>query len=68
MTRQKEQEDYAEKTRGEIGMGNQMTALGFKTGGRHQTSLASLRGPEGERVQLIIFEEVLVMCKSCDLD
>ena len=69
MTRQKEQEDYAEKTtRGEIGTGNQMTALGFKTGGRHQTSLASLWGPEGERVQLIIFEEVLVMCISCDLD
>ena len=37
MTRQKEQEDSAEKT-------NQMTALRFQTGGRHQTSPASLRG------------------------
>ena len=33
-----------EKTREEIGKGNQMTALRFQTGGRHQTSPASLRG------------------------
>ena len=33
MTRQKEQEDKAEKTRKEIGKGNQMTALRFQTGG-----------------------------------
>ena len=33
-----------EKTREEIGKGNQMTALRFHTGGRHQTSPASLRG------------------------
>ncbi len=32
MTRQKEQEDQAEKTRQEIGKGNQMTALRFQTG------------------------------------
>ena len=32
MTRQKEQEDQAEKTREEIGKGNQMTALRFQTG------------------------------------
>ena len=44
MTRQKEQEDKAEKTREEIGKGNQMTALRFQTGGGHQTSPASLRG------------------------
>ena len=31
MTRQKEQEDQAEKTREEIGKGNQMTALRFQT-------------------------------------
>ena len=43
MTRQKEQEDQVEKTREEIGKGNQMTALRFQTGGRHQTSPAALR-------------------------
>ena len=32
------------KTREEIGKGNQMTALRFQTGGRHQTSPASLQG------------------------
>ena len=42
MTRQKEQEDQAEKTREDIGKGNQMTALRFQTGGRYQTSPASL--------------------------
>ena len=31
-------------TREEIGKGNQMTALRFQTGERHQTSPASLRG------------------------
>ena len=46
MTRQKEQKDQAEKTREEIEKGYQMTALRFQTGGRHQTSPASLRGPE----------------------
>ena len=44
MTRQKEQKDQAEKTREEIGKGNQMTALRFQTGRGHQTSPASLRG------------------------
>ena len=48
MTRQKKQENYAkkqqQKTREEIGKGNQMTALRFQTGGRHHTSLAYLRG------------------------
>ena len=33
------------KTREEIGKGNQMTALRFQTGGKHQTSPASLWGP-----------------------
>ena len=40
MTRQKEEEDYAEKRKqkqktrdDEIGKGNQITALGFQTGG-----------------------------------
>ena len=32
------------RTREEIVKRNQMTALRFQTGGRHQTSLASLRG------------------------
>ena len=32
------------RTREEIAKWNQMTALRFKTGGRHQTSPASLRG------------------------
>ena len=32
------------KTREEIAKWNQMTALRFQTGGRHQTSPASLRG------------------------
>ena len=32
------------RTREEIAKWNQMTALRFQTGGRHQTSLASLRG------------------------
>ena len=49
MTRQKEQEDQAEKTREEIGKGNQMTALRFQTGARHQTSPASLGGLLVER-------------------
>ena len=34
------------KTREEIGKGNQMTALRFQTGERHQTSPASLEGAE----------------------
>ncbi len=50
MTRQKEQEDQAEKTREEIGKGNQMTALRFQTGEKHQTSLTYLRG-RGEWIQ-----------------
>ena len=50
MTRQKEQEDQAEKTRQEIEKGNQMTALRFQTGGGHQTSPASLRGVCGKVV------------------
>ena len=33
------------RTRKEIAKWNQMTALRFQTGGRHQTSPASLRGP-----------------------
>ena len=36
------------KTRQEIGKGNQMTALRFQTGGRHQTSPASLGGGGGQ--------------------
>ena len=32
------------RTRDEIAKWNQMKALGFQTGGRHQTSPASLRG------------------------
>ena len=34
------------RTREEIAKWNQMTALRFQTGGRHQTSPASLRGSE----------------------
>ena len=51
MTRQKEQEDQAEKTREEIGKGNQMTALRFHTGKGHQTSPASLQGIPKEKQQ-----------------
>ena len=36
------------RTREEIAKWNQMTALRFQTGGRHQTSPASLRGQAGE--------------------
>ena len=55
MTRQKEQEDEAEKTREEIGKGNQMTALRFQTGGTHQTSPASLRGDrQKERMRKLV--------------
>ena len=36
------------RTREEIAKWNQMTALRFQTGGRHQTSPASLRGEEEE--------------------
>ena len=43
MTRQKEQEDNAEKRESKIGKRNQMTALRLLTGG-HQTSRACLRG------------------------
>ena len=40
------------RTREEIVKGNQMTALRFQTGGRHQTSQASLQGsPRGKRQQ-----------------
>ena len=42
MTRQKVAEGYAEKTREEKGKKNQVTALRFQTGVRHQTSPASL--------------------------
>ena len=35
------------KTRQEIVKWNQMTALRFQTGGRHQTSLASVKGKTG---------------------
>ena len=42
MTRQKEQEDQAEKQ--DIENVNQMTTLRFQTGEGHQTSLASLWG------------------------
>ena len=38
------------RTREEIANWNQMTALRFQTGGRHQTPPASLRGGEGEAV------------------
>ena len=36
------------RTRKEIAKWNQMTALRFQTGGRHQTSPASLQGEGGE--------------------
>ena len=36
------------RTRQEIAKWNHMTALRFQTGGRHQTSPASLRGHNGE--------------------
>ena len=36
------------RTREEIAKQNQMTALRFQTGGRHQTSPASLRGLKRE--------------------
>ena len=39
------------RTREEIAKWNQMTALRFQTGGRHQTSLASLRGAKSARPQ-----------------
>ena len=54
MTRQKEQEDQAEKTREETGKGNQMTALRFQTGERHQSSPASLWGKAIRHVILFI--------------
>ena len=37
------------RTREEIAKWNQMTALRFQTGGRHQTSPASLRGWREEK-------------------
>ena len=52
--RRKDQQEEKDKTQRVIGLGrrireeiakwNQMTALRFQTGGRHQTSPASLRG------------------------
>ena len=53
MTRQKEQEDWAEKTREEIGKGNQMTALRFQTGWENLRFLASLQGARKEKGRLI---------------
>ena len=38
------------RTREEIAKWNQMTALRFQTGGRHQTSPASLRGGAGQKL------------------
>ena len=40
------------KTREEIAKWNQMTALRLQTGGRHQTSPASLRGRRRKRLTL----------------
>ena len=40
-------------TREEIAKWNQMTALRFQTGGRHQTSPASLRGKELVRTGVV---------------
>ena len=40
------------RTREEIAKWNQMTALRFQIGGRHQTSPASLRGNTGEKSML----------------
>ena len=54
MTRQNGQEAEAEKTREEIGKGNQMTALRFQTGGGHQTSPASLRGKQQQNNHVFI--------------
>ncbi|WP_419582018.1 hypothetical protein [Thiolapillus sp.] len=39
------------RTREEIAKWNQMTALRFQTGGRHQTSPASLRGIKGGKLR-----------------
>ena len=45
------------KTREEIAKWNQMTALRFQTGGRHQTSPASLRGAEQGMDWLILIKQ-----------
>ena len=42
------------RTREEIAKWNQMTALRFQTGGRHQTSLASLQGSKTTTKQTIM--------------
>ena len=41
------------RTREEIAKWNQMTALRFQTGGRHQTAPASLRGNSKRKVFLL---------------
>ena len=53
-TRQKGQKAEAEKTKEEIGKGNQMTALRFQTGGGHQTSPASLQGKQQQKNHVFI--------------
>ena len=57
MDQQAEKKDKAERaiglgrrTREEIVKWNQMTALRFQTGGRHQASSASFRGGTSERM------------------
>ena len=58
MDQQAEKKDKSERviglgrrTREEIVKWNQMTALRFQTGGRHQTSPAYLRGPTDRKTQ-----------------
>ena len=46
-TQSKRNRQGKNKTREEIGKGNQITALRFQTGGQHQTSPATLRGLQG---------------------
>ena len=50
MTKQKGKRTRQKKLGKEIGNGNQMTALRFQTGGRHQISPASLRGRYNDTV------------------
>ena len=44
------------RTREEIAKWNQMTALRFQTGGRHQTSPASLRGHDNTMLQQVLIK------------
>ena len=52
------------RTREQIAKWNQMTALRFQTGGRHQTSPASLRGVRKDRRTVFEISCCSIVCRG----